>query len=76
MTLPDDIVEILRSLGEAPARYASIAESQGVEFLRFFIAKLVSSARLFERVVPTPHRLRSSQAGRESRSACCDSFAR
>jgi hypothetical protein len=52
MTLPDDIVEILRSLGEAPARYASIAESQGVEFLRFFIAKLVSSARLFDEWFP------------------------
>ena len=45
MELPDDIAETLRSLGDDAAIYASIAESQGVEFLRFFIAKRVSSAR-------------------------------
>ena len=52
MTLPDDIVETLRSLGEAPPRYAFIAESEGIEFLRFCIAKLVLSARLFDEWFP------------------------
>lgn len=52
MNLPDDILVDLQRLGRDAERYSLIAEREGIEFLRRFVAKLVSSARLFDEWFP------------------------
>ena len=52
MALPPDIADQLSELGEDAARYEWIAESEGDDFLRGFVGKLVESAALFDESHP------------------------
>lgn len=52
MTLPDDIEETLRRLGEDLGSYSSIAEKYGVEFLRLLVAEMELSAEAFNEWYP------------------------
>ncbi len=52
MSLPQDILDRLQALGQAPERYEGMARSEGVDFVHRFVGELEEADRLFHEWSP------------------------